>query len=202
MSIKYFISKLIKKLMLPAIKNSTIDKTAKICSGAHLVNVFIGRYSYIGNYCTVINVKIGAFSSIADNCIIGGSGHPLNWVSTSPVFYSGKNILKKNFFLHEFKKTNETTIGNDVWIGSNCLIKGGVVIGNGSVVGMGAVVIQNVGSYEIWAGNPAKLIRKRFSEETIEKLVETHWWDFSDKVLFKLAPYFENPETLLERLKK
>ena len=123
MNIKYLASKLIKKLHIPAIKNSYIDNTSIVCSGSHLVNVNMGRYSYIGNFCTVINVQIGSFCSIADYCIIGGASHPLDWVSTSPVFHDGKNVMKKNFARHKYIASSKTIIGNDVWIGNNCLIK-------------------------------------------------------------------------------
>ena len=85
MNIWYLLSKFIKKLHIPSIKNSNIDNTARVCSASHLVNVKIGKYSYVGNFCTVINAQIGNFCSIADNCIIGGASHPISWVSTSPV---------------------------------------------------------------------------------------------------------------------
>jgi acetyltransferase-like isoleucine patch superfamily enzyme len=119
MIFKYYISKLIKKLHIPALKNSHIDKRSKVCSGSHLVNVKMGKYSYVGNFCTIINTQIGSFCSIASNCIIGGSSHPLDWVSTSPVFHNGKNIMKKNFSKHKYITTQETIIGNDVWMGNN-----------------------------------------------------------------------------------
>jgi len=96
---RYYLSKLIKKLHIPAIKESRIDRTSKVCSGSHLVNVSMSKYSYIGNFCTVLNANIGSFCSIADNVIIGGASHPLEWVSTSPVFHSGKNVMKKIFIV-------------------------------------------------------------------------------------------------------
>lgn len=70
-NVKYLVSKIIKKMQIPAIRKSAIDRTSRICPGCHVVEVELGKYSYIGNYCTVINAKIGSFSSIADNCIIG-----------------------------------------------------------------------------------------------------------------------------------
>ncbi len=132
------------------------------------------KYSYIGNYCTVINSEIGKFCSIADNCIIGGANHPIGWVSTSPVFHQGKNVLRKNFSALEFVTTTRTFIGNDVWIGSNCLIKSGIKISDGAVIGMGSVVTKNVGPYEIWAGNPAKMIKGRFADSIIDDLLAIH----------------------------
>lgn len=198
---RYYLSKLIKKLHIPAIKECKIDKTSKVCSGSHLVNVTMARYSYIGNFCTVLNTNIGAFCSIADNVIIGGASHPLDWVSTSPVFHSGKNVMIKNFYGHSFENTYITNIGNDVWIGNNCLIKAGIKVGNGAVIGMGSVVTKDVGPYEIWGGNPAKLIRKRLSEEKIYELLNTKWWNYDDKKLENLALYFSNVESFINRTK-
>src|SRR5690606_33723124 len=117
MKLSYIISKLIKKMNIPAIKNSQIHKTSKVCSFSHIVDTKIDRYSYVGNNCTIINSKIGKFCSIADNCIIGGASHPIEWVSTSPVFHSGRNIMRKNFAKHKYISSKETIVGNDVWIG-------------------------------------------------------------------------------------
>lgn len=175
---------------MPAIRQTTKDRTSRICSGSHVVSSILGRYSYIGNYCTVVDTEIGSFCSIADNCIIGGAGHSIDWVSTSPVFYEGKNILRKNFSNHSYKTTNRTTIGNDVWIGSNTLIKSGVTIENGAVIGMGSVLTKNVGAYEIWAGNPAKFIRNRFNIEIVNKLQQSQWWNYDDSELEQASVNF------------
>lgn len=198
MKIKYYFSKFIKKLHIPAIKESYIDKTSRICSGSHLVNVKMGRYSYIGNYCTVINTEIGSFCSIADYCIIGGASHPINWVSTSPAFHEGRNIMRKNFSKHKFETTRKTIIGNDVWIGNNCLIKSGITIGDGAIIGMGSVVTKDVGRYEIWAGNPAKLIKKRFNDDKVEQIVNSKWWDWNEAKLQKNAIYFNDIDEFIK----
>lgn len=202
MTLKYIFSKFLKKLQIPAIKDSRIDKTSRVCSGSHLVNVSMQKYSYIGNFCTVINAEIGKFCSIADNCIIGGNSHPLNWVSTSPVFHKGKNIMNKNFSEHEFVTTSRIIIGNDVWLGNNVLIKGGVTIGNGAVIGMGSVVTKSVGDYEIWAGNPAKIIRKRFDEDTIRQLLDIEWWNCQDKVIYNNAIFMNDILKFIELNRK
>ncbi|NLY45105.1 MAG: CatB-related O-acetyltransferase [Tissierella sp.] len=197
MKVLYYVSKLIKKLHLPAIKEAQIDDTSRICSGSHIVNSSVDRYSYIGNFCTVINTEIGSFCSIADNTIIGGANHPIEWVSTSPVFHSGKNIMKKNFSTHDYNTTKRTIIGNDVWIGNNCLIKSGVEIGNGAIIAMGSIVTKNVGDYEIWGGNPARMIRKRFNNQTITQLIEVGWWNWDDITLHQKAYLFNDVEEFL-----
>lgn len=200
---KYILSKVLKKsLNIPAIKNCDIDKSARVCSGTHIVNSTMNRYSYIGNFCSVVNTKIGSFCSIADYCIIGGANHPMNWVSTSPVFHEGKNILNKNFSEFSFNPYLETKIGNDVWIGARCLIKSGISIGDGSIIGMGSVVTRDVEPYTIVAGVPAKLIRKRFDDETIEKLLDTKWWNLSNQKIENISRHMNNIDAFLENFNK
>jgi len=197
MNIQYYFAKFIKYLHIPAIKNSTIHNTSKVASASHVVNTIMHKYSYIGNNCTVIDVQIGSYCSIADNVIIGGASHPIDWASSSPVFHYGKNILKKNFSEHIFHTTKKTIIGSDVWVGNNCLIKSGVIIDSGAIIGMGSVVTKDIGPYEIWAGNPAKKIRKRFDDKTIEILLESKWWNSSEDTLKKLATEMNNMEKFL-----
>lgn len=151
----------------------------------------IDKYSYISNSCWIIKCEIGAFCSIASNVTIGGGEHPINFVSTSPVFYSRENILKTCFNEVPFEEYNKTVIGNDVWIGFNAFIKGGITIGNGAVIGAHAVVTKDVPAYSIVVGNPAKIIRKRFDDSTIQRLEDIKWWDFTDEVLKKKASYFQ-----------
>lgn len=98
-----------------------IDKTASVCSGVRFYRGKIGRYSYIGNNSFVTDTIIGNFTSISADCYIGGAGHPVNWVSTSPVFHKWENILKKHFAFHEFDIFKKTVIGNDVWIGNRVM---------------------------------------------------------------------------------
>ena len=163
------------------LQEAVVDKTAAICSGVRFYRGEIGKYSYIGNNSFVSDTDIGKFTSISTDCYIGGTSHPIDWVSTSPVFHKWENIMKKNFARHEFEIFKRTIIGNDVWIGNRVMIKAGVKISDGAVVGMGSIVTKDIGPYEIWAGNPARLIRKRFDDETIVALEEMKWWDWSDE---------------------
>ncbi|MEH7252465.1 CatB-related O-acetyltransferase [Neobacillus niacini] len=202
MNIRYLVSKFIKRLQIPAIIDSNIDKLAKVCSGSHLVESNIGRYSYIGNFCTVINTDIGQFCSVADNVIIGGGSHPIDWVSTSPVFHDGRNIFNKNFSSHKYSTRNKTIIGNDVWIGSGVIIKSGVSIGDGAIIGMGSVVTKDVESYSIVAGNPARLIRNRFDKNTKSALEELKWWNWNEQKINSYAIYFKNVSKFVEEGKK
>ena len=197
-SLKYYMSKILKKIRGSAIKNSQIAKSAKIESGCNIVNIIMGKHSFCGYDCEIVNCEIGYFCSIANNVVIGGPMHPLNWVSMSPVFYKGRDSVKAKFSTHELPAAKKTIIGHDVWIGQYALIKQGVHIGTGAVIGMGSVVTKDVEPYSIVAGTPAKELRKRFDEVTINKLIESKWWEFDDDKLRKYSVYFTDPSEFIK----
>ncbi len=174
------------------LQEANINRKAAICSNVKFYRSKIGKYSYIGNKSFVSDAEIGNFTSISTNCYIGGANHPINWVSTSPVFHEGRNIMRKNFSHHEFEPFKRTKIGNDVWIGNGVMIKAGLTIGDGAIIGMGSVVTKDVGPYEIWAGNPAKMIRKRFDIDKINKMLEIKWWNWEDEEIEKYAKTFND----------
>jgi acetyltransferase-like isoleucine patch superfamily enzyme len=121
-------------------------------------------------------LKIGKFCSIADDVkIVLGGEHKTDWITTYPFWVALEEFF--NFPAHSGTK-GDVTIGNDVWIGLNSLILSGVTIGDGAVVGAGSVVATDVEPYAIVAGNPQKLIRKRFDEETINQLLKIKWWNW------------------------
>ena len=187
----------IRWMRFPVIAASKLDRSSQVAYGSKIVRSTIGRYSYVGPECTVVRTNIGAFCSIADGCMIGGAAHPVDWVSTSPAFHAGSNILGVNFSGESYDPSRDTRIGNDVWVGSHCLIKAGVRIGNGAVIGMGSVLTHDVGSYEIWAGNPARLIRRRFDSATVARLEASCWWSLPDISLERLGPLFCDVEGFL-----
>ena len=201
MTLSYLFAKFVKNVLTPkAIYRSKIDRTARVCSGTSFHVVTLGAYSYIGHNCTVNDAELGKFCSIANDCLIGASGHPTQWVSTSPVFHTAKNVLGKSFSKNRFSVREKTTIGNDVWLGARVIIKSGVTIGNGAVIGAGSIVTKNVPAYEIWAGNPAKRIRERFDPQTAEKITASQWWDWSEEELREFGNTFADPKAFLNRL--
>lgn len=200
MNIAYYWSKLFKKAHGAAVKNSRIDRTAKIEAGSQIVNSEIGKYSFCGYDCKILNCTVGAYCSIADDVVIGGAQHPVSWVSTSPVFYAGRDSVKKKFTLFPRSDDLHTKIGNDVWIGEHALIRAGVIIGDGAVIGMGSVVTKDVAPYGIVAGVPAKLIRKRFDDEVCQGLLKSEWWTFDDELLARYASYIKEPKQFLSEI--
>lgn len=203
MRIKWFVAKALKyALNPPALNRSIVAKHGKVCPGCEVNGTTIDEYSYVGSFCFLLNAKIGKFCSIGDRCRIGGAEHTISAVSTSPVFFEGKNVLRTNFADQKEAKTLDTVIENDVWIGAYSLIKSGVTIHNGAVVGMGSVVTHDIPPYEIWAGNPARFIRKRFDDETIEKLLQIKWWNWDDDRIEKFAPYFDDPKRLFAKIEE
>ena len=165
--------------------------------------ITLGKYSYgtvhrrgHGN-----KVVIGAFVSIGENTIFdGGMSHNPKLITTFPFncVWSGLSHLTGHPVLR-----GDITIGNDCYIGQNSIIMSGVTVGDGGVVGAMSFVTKNIPPYEIWGGVPAKFIKKRFTDEQINKLLELKWWDFEDSEIEKIAPMLmsENIEELFEYYK-
>lgn len=203
MDIKRMLAKGIRTVFNPAaLTNSKVNTKAKICSGTQMNNSSIDRYSYCGHDCFLLNCKIGAFVSIADNCRLGGAMHPIERVSSSPVFHKGKNILQKNFGEFDTVSDKDIVINSDVWIGTGVTVLSGVKIGVGAVVGAGSVVTHDIPPYEIWAGNPAKKIRSRFDEKTTNDLLKTNWWEWNEKKIEEYANLFNDPVKFIEKFKE
>ncbi len=140
----------------------------------------IGNYSYTGANTIIKETDIGKFCSISWNISITGniheytnfSNHPFTKLSTFGYVAQKENLNNKHIY-----------IGNDVWIGANSCILPGVKIGNGAVIGAGAVVTKDVEPYAIVCGNPAKIIKYRFSKEIIDKLNIIEWWNWPERII-------------------
>ena len=198
--ILYYLSKVLKKARFSAIWNSRIDKTSKIESGSSFSNSIMGRHSFCGYDCEITNTIIGNFTSIANNVVIGGATHPMEWVGMSPVFYSGRDSVKKKFSTFDLESPKETLVGNDVWIGRSVIIISGVKIGDGSVIGAGSIVTKDIPPYAIVAGNPARVIRFRFDETIIEELLKISWWNFNNIELETYSKFIKDPYLFIKSI--
>lgn len=198
---KYLWSKFIKKIPMSCVKNTYFEKPSRVEARSTVLNSSFGRYSYAGYGCVLINCTIGRYTSIADGVAVGLANHPMNWVSTSPAFYKGRDSIPKDLASLEYDASAcQTMIGNDVWIGQNVIIKAGVSIGDGAVIGMGSVVTKDVPPYAIVAGNPAHIIRMRFDDVLIENLQNSRWWMLEPKDLKKYSMLMNTPQKFLKEI--
>ena len=193
----FFVNKLLRLINRPALRGCSIDRTARVGTGSNCIDVVMGRYSYMGKNNSVANTRIGSFCSIASYCAIGGGAHPMDAVSTSPVFFEGRNVLGTHFGSLRKENGRPVVIGNDVWIGEGVFIGDGITVGDGAVIGAHSVVTRDVPAYAVAAGAPARVLRYRFSEEEIRALLELKWWDWPEEKLKESGERFSSPEKLL-----
>jgi len=156
-----------------------------------------GKYTYGSPNVLWMNddakLVVGNFCSIASNVnIYLGGNHRKDFVTTYP--FGHINQAKFNIFDgkgHPSTK-GDVIIGNDVWIGSNVTIMSGVIIGDGAIIANNSHVVKNIEPYSLVGGNPAKLIKYRFTPEQIEKLLEIKWWFWDDEKINKFTPLLCN----------
>lgn len=158
-------------------------------------NIIVGKYSYYSGYshghsfddCArylmpdrddVDKLIIGSYCSIATGVsfiMAGNQGHNHEWISSFPFAFMNE-VPEFAAAQNGYQPAGDTVVGNDVWIGAEAMIMPGITIGDGSVIGSRALVTKNVAPYTVIGGNPAKEIKKRFSEKEISMLLEMKWW--------------------------
>lgn len=169
-------------------------------------NIFIGDYTYFDDrkyggehfeennvlynyHHSKVKLVIGKFCAIAaETKFILTGDHKLDGISTYP-FPIFQNGWENAYDILDLPIKGDILIGNDVWIGYGCLIKNGVTIGDGAIIGAGAVVVKDVPAYAVVAGNPARVVKMRFPDETIQKLLEIAWWNWEIEKINQALPF-------------
>lgn len=134
-------------------------------------------------------VNIGKFCSVAKNVVIQSYNHNHKKITT---YFIGQHIFKEKWSNERIGKGDGINIKNDVWIGASALILAGVTVGHGAIIAANSVVTKSVPPYAIVAGTPAKIIGYRFSEEVINKLLETEWWNWEIEKIKQHKNLFES----------
>jgi acetyltransferase-like isoleucine patch superfamily enzyme len=169
--------------------NTAVEPYCGILAGNSIPT--IGSFSYSWSPLHE-GMTIGRYCSIAGGLQIPAPRHPIDYISTSSFVYDEKFSIVNSFLADQGDSSYKNysriyqkpypVIGNDVWIGQNVALLPGITIGNGAVIAARAVVTKDVPEFSIFGGNPAKLIRFRFSEKVMEGLRNVQWWryKFSD----------------------
>ncbi len=162
--------------------------------------VEIGRFTYGLEGLTVrewgegASLTIGAFCSIAEGAqVFLGGNHRADWITTYPFGHIFQEQLGADAPAGHPATNGPVVIGNCVWIGSNATIMSGVSISDGAIIAANATVTRDVGPYEIVGGNPATLIRKRFDDLIIEKLLELEWWNLATEHVREISSVLCSP---------
>lgn len=181
---------------LARVRNSKVLDHARVKHYSELIDSTLGEYSYVSQYSIVNKTIIGKYCSIANSVSIGLWQHDTEVTTHTFHLYETSGHFVQGY--RNFKLDNVTTyIGNDVWVGANSVIMKGVRVGDGAIIGAGAVVTKDVPAYGIVIGQPAKLHKFRFDEETIAFLEKVQWWNNDRNEIKKMieAGCFNDMET-------
>lgn len=182
----------------------SIDPSAKLVDtklGAYtevgartiLNEVTMGDYSYVVNDGQITYTTIGKFCSIAAMIRINPGNHPMQRATQAHFTYRASSYFPGEADDAEFfawRREHHVTIGHDVWMGHGAIVLPGRNIGTGAVIAAGAIVTKDVAPYTIVAGNPARPVRRRFSEAVENGLMNLAWWDWEHEMLRQALPDF------------
>lgn len=209
--LKYFFKRLTLKIKRPDVglgenvsfAGVVFGKNVHVGDNSILINCVLGDYTYFSINNVIKRAVIGNFCSIGPNVIIAPGFHPTKtFVSTSPVFYNPNNMLNVDITgTKTFEDELHVKVGNDVWIGANVILADGVTIGDGVIIAANSFVKDNVPDYAIVAGCPAKILRYRFTEDLIDKLKVSRWWDRDINYLKQHVDLFQNVDLFDQHFK-
>ena len=177
-------------------KNIISRLKKKLSSNSEVIGnstIKIGKFTYghenieIKQWDEGANLKIGSFCSIASNVTVYlGGNHRTDWITTFPFGHVFTQELGEEKFVGHPSTKGDVIIGNDVWIGSGATILSGVKIADGAVISANATVTRDIEAYHIVGGNPAKVLKSRFSKDIIELLLELKWWNLPLKDILNI----------------
>lgn len=191
--------------------NTEFEGENYIGENNYLQNIKLGYGGYIQRDSSLKNAIIGRYSCIGPGAKLISGQHPTRkFASLHPAFYSVTPVTGRTYVsMQKYEEAKyvgdseyQIVIGADTWIGANVTFMEGVTIGDGAVIAAGSVVVKDVEPYAIVGGVPAKLIRKRFSEEDIEWLLTNKWWEEDINWIKAHAEYFEDIKKLRNIVEK
>ncbi len=185
----------ITPLIDPSAKVQEVSLGAYCEVGARtiLLDVAMGDYSYVVNDSQITYTTMGKFCSIAAMTRINPGNHPMHRATQAHFTYRASAYFPDESDEAEFfawRKSHRVHIGHDVWIGHGAIVLPGRSIGTGAVIAAGAIVTKDVPAYTIVAGNPARPIKRRFSEAVADRLARLAWWDWDHDALRRALPDF------------
>jgi phosphonate metabolism protein (transferase hexapeptide repeat family) len=171
----------------------TLGAYCEVGARTILQEVSMGDYSYVVNDAQITYTTIGKFVSIAAMTRINPGNHPMHRATQAHFTYRASAYFPgeaddAEFF--DWRRAHHVTIGHDVWIGHGAIVLPGRQIGIGAVIAAGAIVTKDVPAYTIVAGNPARIIRRRFPEDVAARLAELAWWNWDHGTLRQALPDF------------
>jgi hypothetical protein len=186
------------------IQNATFGPWTEVGEGSRVLNSSFGAYAYCDRLSDIANATVGAFSNIAALTRIGPTDHPFRNAAQHHFLYRATNYWDDIGDDAEFlaaRAARRTVLGADCWIGHGAIIKPEVSVGIGAIVASGAVVTRDVDPFMIVAGNPARPLRARFDQRTIDRLLDLAWWDWGhDRLRAALADFRSlSAEAFLDR---
>ena len=196
----------------------TFERPAFVHQPRRIKNSSLGAFSYVNGWGTssLYACTVGRYCSIAESVVVGPPEHPTDWFSSHPFAFTRPGDMPRFYRVPEFARLApdasqptryetpaRTIVGHDVWIGAGAFVKRGLHIGDGAIVAAQSLVTRDVPPYAIVAGTPARIMRLRFPEKTVERLLKLQWWRY-DLAPHKHAVDFSRVEetvaTLEERL--
>jgi phosphonate metabolism protein (transferase hexapeptide repeat family) len=175
------------------VSRSELGRYTEVGARTRLNEVTMGDYSYVVSDAQIDMTTIGKFCSIASHTRINPGNHPMERASQSHFLYRSSRYFpgepdEAGFF--DWRRAHHVTLGHDIWVGHGAVILAGRTIGTGAVVAGGAIVTKDVAPYTEVGGNPARVIRRRFSAEVAERLIALAWWDWDHERLRQALPDF------------